>query len=338
MILEKWRKDYCSTREEINKKIEEITKKNKETTIQEEIKMWVRSTPAELYYERDSQNPMIIRATDRLIALNKVFLEDLVLRAQKINALKPKYIPLPRKNRARVCKHKSEQHSDSSSSEDLTDEEDCSMEELTRKQLHPDRLHPEMWYNDPGEMNDGPLCRCSKKSKKSGIRHGIYPGEMFLKKCDIDSNNAGSLHHYRITISPPTNFLIKTPTIIQHDHHEFIFEGFSMFSHFPLEKLPTCKIIRFNIEYTILYVEEKGPENFTIRDLDLFHDYLFREILELVDLDFKAAGDSSGCAQFHFMPRFVRELPNNGKIYNYLFLTSPFLYRIRQHCMIPYIP
>lgn len=35
--------------------------------------------------------------------------------------------------------------------------------------------------------------------------------------------------------------------------------------------------------------------------------------MELVDLDFKAAGDSNGCAQFHFMPRFVRELPDNGK-------------------------
>lgn len=33
----------------------------------------------------------------------------------------------------------------------------------------------------------------------------------------------------------------------------------------------------------------------------------------MVDLDFKAAGDSSGCSQFHFMPRFVRELPDNGK-------------------------
>jgi len=38
-------------------------------------------------------------------------------------------------------------------------------------------------------------------------------------------------------------------------------------------------------------------------------DYLFRELLELVDLDFKAHGDySSGCSQFHFMPRFVRDL------------------------------
>lgn len=40
---------------------------------------------------------------------------------------------------------------------------------------------------------------------------------------------------------------------------------------------------------------------------------MFKEILELVDLDFKAAGDEGGCSQFHFMPRFVREIPDNGK-------------------------
>ena len=30
-------------------------------------------------------------------------------------------------------------------------------------------------------MNDGPLCRCSLKSRKSGIRHDIYPGEGVIK-------------------------------------------------------------------------------------------------------------------------------------------------------------
>lgn len=131
-------------------------------------------------------------------------------------------------------------------------------------------------YNDPGEMNDGPLCRCSMKSRKSGIRHGIYPGEKYLQRCDKNTNNSDKLYHYRITISPPTNFLIKTPTIIQHDEHEFIFEGFSMFSHFPLIRLPICKVIRFNIEYTILYIEEKIPENFTIRELDLFRKEVYK--------------------------------------------------------------
>lgn len=124
-------------------------------------------------------------------------------------------------------------------------------------------------------MNDGPLCRCSRKSQKSGIRHGIYPGEEHLDKCNPYCNNYQRLYHYRITISPPTNFLIKTPTIIQHDEHEFIFEGFSLFSHYPLEKLPHCKVIRFNIEYTILYVEEKLPENFIVWEIDSFSKYCF---------------------------------------------------------------
>lgn len=124
-------------------------------------------------------------------------------------------------------------------------------------------------------MNDGPLCRCSKKARKCGIRHGIYAGEQFLQTCNKTSNNADKLYHYRITISPPTNFLIKTPTIIQHDEHEFIFEGFSMLSHFPLIKLPTCKVIRFNIEYSILYIEEKVPDNFTVLELDLFCKFYF---------------------------------------------------------------
>ncbi|KAF5298625.1 hypothetical protein FQR65_LT09721 [Abscondita terminalis] len=314
LILTKWRQNYCSTREQVCNKIKELSKIGLEEIIEGEKSIWTRSTPADLYYEKDSTNSKVTKATDRLLKVCEVFNDTLVLRSKKINETKPKYEPPPRKNRARLCKHKLEEASSSDSSEeDFTDEEECSMEELTRKQQHPDRLHPEMWYNDPGEMNDGPLCRCSKKSSKCGIRHGIYAGEMFLQNCNKFSNNADKLYHYRITISPPTNFLIKTPTIIQHDEHEFIFEGFSMLSHSPLIKLPTCKVIRFNIEYSILYIEEKIPENFTILELDLFFDYLFKEVLELVDLDFKAAGDDKGCSQFHFMPRFVRRLPDNGK-------------------------
>ena len=41
--------------------------------------------------------------------------------------------------------------------------------------------------------------------------------------------------------------------------------------------------------------------------------FLFHDILELYDLDLRAAGDEHGCNQFHFLPRFVRELPDHGK-------------------------
>ena len=60
-------------------------------------------------------------------------------------------------------------------------------------------------------MNDGPSCRCSAKARKIGIRHGIYQGEeeAVLPELDPATNNSKVLHHYKITISPPTNFLIK---------------------------------------------------------------------------------------------------------------------------------
>lgn len=209
------------------------------------------------------------------------------------------------------------------------------MEELSRKTQHPYRLHSDLWHNESGEMNDGPLCRCSQKSRRTGIRHGMYPGETGFAKCQPNSNNADKLYHYRITISPPTNFLTKTPTIIKYDEHEFLFEGFSLLTHEPIgNELPICKVIRFNIEYTISYVEEKMPENFTIRELDLFCkflfnnlialanvnyfilvNYLFIELLELVDFSLKPslADDTETCQCYHFYPRFVRDLADNGK-------------------------
>lgn len=49
--------------------------------------------------------------------------------------------------------------------------------------------------------------------------------------------------------------------------------------------------------------------------MDFTDDYLFTEILELVDFSIKPslAGDNETCPCFHFYPRFVRELPENGK-------------------------
>lgn len=65
--------------------------------------------------------------------------------------------------------------------------------------------------------------------------------------------------------------------------------------------------------YRIVYIEEKVPDNFTIEELELFSHYLFHELLELVDFNLHAAGDASGCPQFHILPRFVRDLPDHGK-------------------------
>ena len=55
-------------------------------------------------------------------------------------------------------------------------------------------------------------------------------------------------------------------------------------------------------------------QNFTIRSLNLFSDFIFHELLELLDLDFKEKDDS--CRRFHFMPRFVRDLPGELALRN----------------------
>ena len=58
-------------------------------------------------------------------------------------------------------------------------------------------------------MNVGDVCRCSIKSRQTGIRHNIYAGEEPVPRCDPWTNNADKLYHYRVLICPPTNFLVS---------------------------------------------------------------------------------------------------------------------------------
>ncbi|KAI8432215.1 hypothetical protein MSG28_004666 [Choristoneura fumiferana] len=316
-ILEEYRKNYCQTSEDFIEKMEKWSKEHNHEE-EEAPKMWYRSSPAELYY-KPAENGVGVQQTQKLERICDTFFKKVIERGRKARPEVDELPPL-KPPKAKMCKHRLDEKSSSSSSSDSEgslDEDglqgytDRIMVELQRKQSHPRRLHPEMWFNNTGEMNGGPLCRCSARARRHGMRHGVYAGEQTFPKCDPRTSNIDKLYHYRITVSPPTNFLIKAPTIIGHDEHEFLFSGFSMFSHYKLAKLPTCKVIRFNIEYTILYVEEPAPQNFTVRELDLFEEFLFTELLELVDLDLGKATETS-CSQFHFLPRFVRFLPEGG--------------------------
>jgi ribonuclease-3 len=118
-----------------------------------------------------------------------------------------------RKEEEEAHHHHKENEESSSSSED-EDEVDTTydwMDELERKKQHPRRLHPELWFNEPAQLNDGPICRCSLKARRAGIRHLAYPGEeeLNLDKCHRHTNNGDKLYHYRIKIMPHTNFLLK---------------------------------------------------------------------------------------------------------------------------------
>ena len=85
---------------------------------------------------------------------------------------------------------------------------------------HPRRLHNELWYNDLGQANDGPLCRCEDEEKSHGVRHSIYPGERRPPNLPLACNNLDVLHHYRqfmklfvLIIQPVSNSTSSPPRI-----------------------------------------------------------------------------------------------------------------------------
>ncbi|TKS87392.1 Ribonuclease 3 [Collichthys lucidus] len=313
-------------RERSDREKEKEKEKGDEEKEEEELlkPAWIRCTHAENYYSNDPMDQVgdsTVVGTSKLRDLYERFEEELVKRQERAKEARPKWDP---------PKTKLDEDPDDSSSESDCESDGegstCSsssdsevfdvIAEIKRKKAHPDRLHEELWYNDPGQMNDGPLCKCSAKARRTGIRHSIYPGEEPVKQCRSMNNNAGKLFHYRITVSPPTNFLTDRPTVIEYDDHEYLFEGFSLFSHTPLTNIPLCRVIRFNIDYTIHFIEEMTPENYCVRGLELFAAYLFQDILELYDWNLRGPefdDEASGCQQFHFMPRFVRFLPDGGK-------------------------
>uniref|UniRef100_A0A8C6VU22 Ribonuclease 3 n=1 Tax=Nothobranchius furzeri TaxID=105023 RepID=A0A8C6VU22_NOTFU len=286
--------EACGDRQREREKEKEKADEEKE---EEELlkPAWIRCTHAENFYSNDPMDQVgdsTVVGTSKLRDLYERFEEELGRRQERAKEARPKWEP---------PKTKLDEDPDDSSSESDCDSDgggsSCSsssdsevfdvIAEIKRKKAHPDRLHEELWYNDPGQMNDGPLCKCSAKARRTGIRHSIYPGEEPVRQCRPMNNNAGKLFHYRITVSPPTNFLTDRPTVIEYDDHEYLFEGFSLFSHTPLTSIPLCRVIRFNIDYTIHFIEEMAPENYCVRGLELFAAYLFQDILELYDWNLK---------------------------------------------------
>ena len=163
------------------------------------------------------------------------------------------------------------------------------------------------------------MCKCKLKNTTFGTRHQIYYGEKAINKCDSLANNSTRLYHYRMSIEPFANFVFKTPTCIEYDNHKYNFEGYSIFTHEPIESnLPDCVVVIFNQEYKLNIVKEDMLENFTVKELELLREFIFVEILELYDLKWKGYDvnqdtSSTICDRFHVLPRFCRPLPYDGK-------------------------
>ena len=59
--------------------------------------------------------------------------------------------------------------------------------QILRKRTHPAALHPDVGFNEPGQLNDGPRCKCSWAARQTGVRHGKYAGEQPIPRCDWNS-------------------------------------------------------------------------------------------------------------------------------------------------------
>ncbi|VDM17963.1 unnamed protein product, partial [Hydatigera taeniaeformis] len=185
--------------------------------------------------------------------------------------------------------------------------------EVSHKLAHPHRLHPSIWHNEPGEHNSGPACSCKPKYR-IGPLHNQFEGETEVPSCRPESNNRDCLYHYRVMVTPTTNFFNHKPTIIPFNGNDYVFDGYSIFLHSPIDDLPPCQLLRFNLLYEFVHVTEEFPDNFTVRALDMLTEYVFKELLELLDLNWRPHGIDTGCPVVHLLPRFVRRLGNTGEL------------------------
>lgn len=96
-LLMNWRKNYCETSEDIRRKLEEMNQDEKN-------EIWIRSSPAELFYTRKDLNEVV--STSRLDSLCLLFEEELIKRSAKVKSTQTPYNPPAPKRRHRVCKHK----------------------------------------------------------------------------------------------------------------------------------------------------------------------------------------------------------------------------------------
>lgn len=96
-LLVKWRSNYCETSDDIARKLAEMESNDNKD-------LWVRSSPADVYYKRCENGD--VDSTNRLETLCTLFDQELVARGPKIREKQPPYQTPPRKRKHKVCRHK----------------------------------------------------------------------------------------------------------------------------------------------------------------------------------------------------------------------------------------
>lgn len=97
-LLNKWRSNYCETPDDIADKLAELDDEL-------ESSVWIRSSPADIYYKRASAKE--VEALPRLGTLCDLFSKTLISRGIDARAKREACEPTPRKKKHRLCRHRS---------------------------------------------------------------------------------------------------------------------------------------------------------------------------------------------------------------------------------------
>lgn len=82
-----FRQDYCATSKDIERKMDELSAMGPEGIMENARKVWTRTAPADLYYNRDESNSKVMKGTSKLYELCELFKKILLDRAAGARAL-----------------------------------------------------------------------------------------------------------------------------------------------------------------------------------------------------------------------------------------------------------
>ncbi|VDO38469.1 unnamed protein product [Haemonchus placei] len=145
---------------------------------------------------------------------------------------------------------------------------------------------------------DEPAQRLARLSSSDGYDTFTRVSNSIFDYFTLLFSNASKLHHYVLVVRRPTAPLGEgTRTRISHNGDSYVFQGFSVSPRSCTTLYPSSD------EFTIF----GRFQCFTVEELDMFHQYLFVDLLELYDESLYPFGVTDGCPIYHVMPRFICE-------------------------------
>uniref|UniRef100_A0A0N4ZSN7 SET domain-containing protein n=1 Tax=Parastrongyloides trichosuri TaxID=131310 RepID=A0A0N4ZSN7_PARTI len=279
------------------------------------------------YYLKDTINPSKLIQTDTLLNLNRTFYNKIIRKMKSERASQPKTEPYQSDNNTCECESESdddnqiirlnqrEKRIKKGVKKVSSKREQIASHEVLRKRTYQAGMHKEIIFNEKGQKNNGAFCYCSKKNSSSGMRHGFYPSEKPISKCNLNSNEHDKLYHYILKIK---NQLCENPynqTSINHNNNQYFFEGYSLLFHDEIpENVAQCfEPVNLEDGTVVEYELVKANDDiiYSIGELENFYKFLFIGIMEMYDLHWFPKScrypntEDISCSILHVFPRFV---------------------------------